>query len=148
MINTTSQNYNNHRKYYIAHHFIFYPILFLLIIADTICLFKFHHVRLLFGFIDVLLLMLGWESYMLRQHYSLGNQDRIIRLEMRLRYYQLTQKSFEPLEKQLTFSQIAALRFASDEELISLISTAIKDNLNGNEIKKSIRNWVADDMRV
>jgi len=85
---------------------------------------------------------------MLRQHYALGNQNRIVRLEMRLRYYQLTQKRFEPLEQQLSFNQIAALRFASDEELIELIRRAINESLSPKDIKKAIQNWTPDYMRV
>ena len=85
---------------------------------------------------------------MLRQHYALGNQNRIVRLEMRLRYYQLTGKRFEPLEQQLLFGQIAALRFASDEELLPLIDRTLKENLSAKQIKQSVVNWQADDMRV
>jgi len=85
---------------------------------------------------------------MLRQHYALGNQNRIVRLEMRLRYYQLTQKRFEPLEQQLSFSQIAALRFASDEELPDLVLRAVNESLSPNDIKKAIKNWTPDYMRV
>ena len=85
---------------------------------------------------------------MLRQHYALGNQNRIVRLEMRLRYYLLTQKRFEPLEEQLSFNQIAALRFASDEELPDLIRRTINESLSPKEIKKAIKNWTPDYMRV
>jgi hypothetical protein len=92
--------------------------------------------------------LIGWGSYMLRQHYALGNQNRIIRLELRLRYYQLTHERFEPLEQQLTFGQVAALRFAGDDELPSLVKTTLQNNLSSNDIKKSIKSWQADLMRV
>lgn len=85
---------------------------------------------------------------MMRQHYALGNQDRIIRLEFRLRYFQLTGKSFDTLEEKLRFSQIVALRFASDDELIILIQKTIDENLSSKDIKKSVKNWKADHMRV
>ncbi len=85
---------------------------------------------------------------MLRQHYALGNQNRIIRLEMRLRYYILTQKRFEEIEKQLSKGQVLALRFAPDEELPSLVEKAIRENLTPDQIKKSIRNWLPDHHRV
>ena len=86
-------------------------------------------------------------NYM-RMHYALKLQDRIIRLEMRMRYYRLTQKPFEVLEKRLSLQQLIALRFASDDELIDLISKAIKEELTPNEIKKSIKEWNPDYMRV
>ena len=85
---------------------------------------------------------------MLRQHYALDNQNRIVRLEMRLRYFQLTGKRFEPLEQQLSFGQIAALRFASDEELLPLTDRTLKENLSAKQIKQSVTNWQGDYMRV
>ncbi len=67
---------------------------------------------------------------------------------MRLRYYQLTQKRLEDIEPRLSFSQLAALRFASDEELPGLIEKTLHDGLSADMIKKSVTNWMPDDMRV
>ncbi len=92
--------------------------------------------------------ILGWLSFMLRQHYALTNQNRTVRLEMRLRYYQLTGKRLEPIEEQLSFGQLAALRFASDDELPALVQKALSEHMTADAIKRSIKNWVADDMRV
>lgn len=94
------------------------------------------------------LLLLIFIAYIMRQHYALVNQNRIVRLEMRFRYYVLTQKNFESYEKILSFGQIAALRFASDEELLGLLEKAINDKLSADEIKKAIKVWVPDNMRV
>ena len=85
---------------------------------------------------------------MMRQHYALLPQNRIIRLEMRLRYFQLYGKRFEPVEAKLRFGQIAALRFASDEELPLLLERTIQENLSARSIKKLISDWQADHMRV
>lgn len=85
---------------------------------------------------------------MLRQHYALGNQDRIIRLEFRLRYFELYSESSKETERRLTFEQIAALRFANDKEFKILLEKAIINKLPGNSIKRDIREWVADDMRL
>ena len=85
---------------------------------------------------------------MLRQHYALGNQNRIARLELRFRYYTITQKSFDDIEKQLSLSQLLALRFAPDEELVSLIERTLKEKLSPNEIKQAIKNWLPDYMRL
>jgi hypothetical protein len=63
---------------------------------------------------------------MMRQHYVLRNQDCIVRLELRLRYYILTQQRFEQLESKLSFSQLAALCSASDEEFIQLADRALR----------------------
>ena len=85
---------------------------------------------------------------MLRQHYALGNQDRIVRLEFRLRYFEIFKKSADAVEKQLSFSQIAALRFANDAEFIHLINLALNNRLSADEIKRSIKDWQPDNDRV
>ena len=85
---------------------------------------------------------------MLRQHYALGNQDRIVRLEFRLRYFELFGKPADSTEKLLSFSQIAALRFADDAEFKILLEKAVSQNMDAGEIKKAILNWQADNMRV
>lgn len=142
------QNYQNHVRLYPPHHLIFYPVLFLLIIASVWCIFHYPFQQLQYAFITAILVLIFWLSFMLRQHYALGNQNRIVRMEMRLRYYQLTQKRFETLEQQLSFSQIAALRFASDEELPELVRRTINESLSPKDIKQAIKNWTPDYMRV
>lgn len=142
------QNYKNHVRYYIPHHFIFYPVVSVLI---GLCLFfstKHKDQQLIWIMFVGVLFIIAWLSFMLRQHYALMNQDRIVRLELRFRYYVLTNQRLEPLEKKLTHQQLLALRFASDEELVELIHEAIDINLSPNEIKKSIKNWQPDYMRV
>lgn len=85
---------------------------------------------------------------MLRQHYALGNQNRIVRLEFRLRYFELFGKPSKQTEDKLSFGQIGALRFADDESFTVLLDRAIKENISGDEIKRAITNWQPDDMRV
>jgi len=104
-----------------------------------------HSVWALLALIFVLV---TWSSFMMRQHYALTIQNRVVRMEMRFRYYVLTQQRLELLEQQLSFGQIAALRFAADDELPALVKRTIAENLSPDVIKKSIQNWVADDMRV
>ena len=85
---------------------------------------------------------------MLRQHYALGNQNRIVRLEFRLRYYEIFGKSADEAEKKLSFSQIAALRFADANEFIHLINLALNNGLSADEIKRSIKDWQPYNDRV
>jgi hypothetical protein len=85
---------------------------------------------------------------MLRQHYALGNQDRIIRLEFRQRYFEIFGKRSDEVENKLTFNQIAALRFAFDDEFKILLEKALSENISGNELKKSITKWRPDHHRV
>jgi len=142
------QNYSNHAKYYTPHHFIFYPLILVFLIASITCIVKYPEEALLWAAVTGIMLLIGWLSFMMRQHYAITNQDRIIRLELRLRYYILTQQRLEPIEQQLRFGQLAALRFASDAELPALIQRAVKEQLSSSDIKKAIQNWEPDHMRV
>lgn len=72
-------------------------------------------------------------------------QDRAIRAEEGLRYFILTR---QPLSRQLTIGQIAALRFAPDEEVVQLIEKTLSENLSPNDIKKAIQKWRGDYHRV
>ena len=142
------QSYENHVRFYPPHHFVFYPVLMVLMGLSTYYIFKYEDQSLIWTFITLALFMLGYVAFMLRQHYALGNQNRIVRLELRFRYYVLTQQRLENVEDQLSEGQLFALRFASDEELPGLVQRAISENLSADAIKKSIKNWSPDHMRV
>jgi hypothetical protein len=75
-------------------------------------------------------------------------QNRVIRLEERLRYAAVLQPADQTTAAKLTLSQIIALRFASDAELPTLITRAAAENLTSKQIKESITTWRADDLRV
>ena len=143
-----TQNYKNHIRFYKPHHFVFYPVALILLCISIYEALKNNDQTLLWLMISALIVLIGSLSFMLRQHYALGNQNRIARLEVRFRYYRLTHKNFENIEHQLSLSQILALRFSSDEELIELIDRSINEKLSSNEIKKLIKKWVPDYMRA
>lgn len=142
------QDYAHHVRYYTPHHFVFYPIVLL---SAGVCTYFIYHppsegvVWLALG---GQFMLLSWLSFMMRQHYGLINQNRTVRLELRLRYYMLTQQRFETVEQQLSFKQIAALRFASDDEFVALTKRALHENLSPDQIKKAIKHWLPDTMRV
>jgi hypothetical protein len=142
------QNFQNHIRYYPAHHFIFYPLLLTALFASVVAYSHHPEQREVWIAIIAIFIFVGWSSFMMRQHYALGNQDRIIRLELRFRYYIITGKRLELLESNLSFGQLAALRFASDEELAALVERTLKENLSGRQIKNSIVHWLPDHMRV
>lgn len=143
-----NQSYKNHIRFYPPHHFVFYPLLIVLLGFALYFAFTDEALRRVWVFIAILLCLTGWLSFMLRQHYALNNQNRLVRLEMRFRYYVLTGERLELLESRLLFGQIAALRFAGDRELPSLLSKTLAEQLTPDEIKKAITDWQADHMRV
>lgn len=142
------QDATNYRKYYPPHHFIFLPLTIALMIVSATYINKYPEHSLEWIATTIVFFMILFLAVMVRQHYALGNQNRIVRLEMRLRYYELTQQRFEAVESKLEFSQLLALRFASDNELLPLIDRTLKENLSADTIKKSIVNWYPDYMRV
>lgn len=142
-----TQNYKNHIRFYTPHHFIFYPIILALIVASIYFAYTTND-TLLWSFIGLAFVMVFYLAFMLRQHYALTLQNRIVKLEMRYRYLALTGNRFENIENQLDDDQIFGLRFAPDEQLVVLVQKTINESLDGDEIKKSISNWKPDLERV
>ena len=141
------QNNKNHMRFNPLHHFLLIPLTMLLFVWSIIKLVNAQEdisTAIYFLIFSFALLI---SSFILR-FYATKNQDRTIRLEMRLRYFQITGKSFQKKEQQLSLSQIIALRFASDDELIELIERSIDEKLPAKEIKNSIKTWTPDHMRV
>jgi hypothetical protein len=144
----TKQNYKNHIRFYIPHHFIFLPMISIMMVGGLVNAFTSENKKLEWLLFSLLSFSILYLALMLRQHYALTNQNRIVRLEFRLRHFELFGKSASYIESQLTFDQIAALRFADDFEYKELLELALKEDLKGDEIKKRIKNWQADNMRV
>lgn len=143
-----TQNYKNHKKFYAPHHFIFLPLLLLLMIFGVSKIFSDEDNQLTWILFSVVIFMIAYLAIMLRQHYALGNQDRIIRLEFKQRYFEIFGERSDDVAEKLNFSQMSALRFAYDDEFKVLINRALNENISGDEIKKAIKNWRPDHNRV
>jgi hypothetical protein len=80
--------------------------------------------------------------------YIVRLQDRIIRLEMRLRLRELLPASRHADIARLSTSQLVALRFASDAELPALVDRALREQLTRDQIKRAVTDWQADNERT
>jgi len=139
-------------KYYPLHHFVVMPAALIMMLYAIRRYFSVagedSDISRLWFSVMVLAIIVFLGLYMLRQHYALMLQDRVARLEVRQRYFELTGKRFRSLEDQLTLKQILSLRLAGDEELPSLAEAAAQEKLAPKAIQDRIRDFQFDAMRV
>ena len=80
---------------------------------------------------------------------TLTVQNRVIRLEMRLRLRDLLAPALAARAGELSVSQLIGLRFAGDAELPALVERCLSGQLaNAEAVKKEIKNWQADWLRA
>ena len=82
------------------------------------------------------------------RQYPLKVQDRVIRLEERLRLQALAPAEWHAQIYRLNEDQLIALRFAADDEVVELAKQALEHNLTRKQIKERIKSWRADEWRV
>jgi len=146
------QNLKNYRKYYPLHHFIFYPVSLILLVFSVFEIFTFINVNenlvWVWTAISSVIILMIVLSFMLRQHYALGLQDRIIINEFKFRYFALSGNRLEDQTYHFSDSQIFALRFSDDQDLLDLINKTIENDWSSSQIKQNIKNWKADNRRI
>ena len=141
------QNYTNHRRYVPAYHYVLSSLLLIGLITSVINVLRHkpYHGGFLSSILIVLVFICAFLIMTLFRTFSLKAQDRAVRAEEGLRYFILTRK---PIDNRINIRQIAALRFAADDELIPLVERTIAENLSPDDIKKAIKNWKSDHHRV
>jgi len=141
------QNIANHTKYVPAFHFFAVPIL---ITNFVWSLFRLRALGLSFARIfGVLLAAALVVLVFLARLFALAVQDRVIRLEERLRYERVLPADLQSRSSELEIGQIVSLRFASDAELPALMRKVLDEKLlERKAIKKLIRNWKPDYLRA
>lgn len=139
------QTRQNHTRLHPPYHFFLVWVALITVILAIVTLIRAPGWASLWGV--VLAIAASLAVYLLRA-YPLKAQDRIIRLEERLRLALLLPETLRPRIGELTEGQLIALRFASDAELPGLAEKTLAGNLKPAEIKKSITNWRPDHFRI
>ena len=139
------QDFKNHARLYPPFHIFSFGFLILNLIAVIV-----HLVRH-FTLWNVWLLVLSivvFVPFLLIRIYALKVQDRVIRMEERLRLRELAPAEWIPQIERLSIDQFIGLRFASDGEVVALARQALEENLNRKQVKERIKVWRPDHWRV
>ena len=137
----TKQEYSNHRHLVPLYHILTFAAMLTLLVGSIYYFITNNDKSNLLSFLLVLLVLTIISVSFHCRSFALKAQDRAIRAEENLRYFILTGKR---LNQDLSLYQIIALRFASDEEFVSLTERAIEQNLKPDEIKRLVTNWRPD----
>lgn len=145
MPETKVQNYANHAKFDPPFHFFLAPIFLANLI---VCIVQAVRHPGLGSFWIVVVALAALVLVFKMRIYSLKVQDRVIRLEERLRLTQIMSEPSRSRIGELTEGQLIALRFASDAEVAGLATSALAGGQKAKEIKQSIKTWRPDHFRV
>lgn len=143
---TATQNYSNHVRWFPLFHFVITPLLLGGLIYLIVRLVQEPNwdraVWVVFAVVFILISLSARVQ-------ALRAQDRIIRLEERIRYRDLLEPGLAERAAELEPKTLIALRFASDAELPDLVSQVLDGKLvTSKEIKTAVTNWRADYLRV
>ena len=140
-----TQNLKNHARFDPLFHFLIFGIYLLNLVYAGVHVYRQHTISA--GWYLVLSILAIVPILKLRT-YPLKVQDRVIRLEERLRLQALAPQQWHAQIYQLSEDQLIGLRFASDDEVVELAKQALEQKLNRKQIKERIRSWRADDWRI
>lgn len=140
------QSYQKHARLLPGFHFFVIPVLLVNVLNEMRHLWMDPTRHFAFQVV-VAAALLG--AAFLSRIQALTVQDRVIRLEMRLRLRGVLPPDLQSNIDALTHRQLVALRFASDAELPELVREVLAGKLsNGKAIKMRIKNWQADWLRA
>ena len=145
MAGQTTQTYSNHTRLDPLFHLFLLPVAAINVLVAVWNLIR--NPGLGAGWFVVLALA-GTVAVLKIRSYALKAQDRVIRLEERLRLSQLLGDPLRGRIGELTEAQLIGLRFASDAELPALAGKALAMKMGQREIKRAILNWRADYFRI
>lgn len=140
------QTFQNHRKFVPLFHYVTAPILLGNVGLAGYTLVRAPGLATIWTLaVAVALLLAAFYARL----FALAAQDRVIRLEERMRMQQLLPEPLRARIPEFTRDQVIALRFASDAELPALAASVLQGNIRKrDDIKKMIKNWRTDDHQL
>jgi hypothetical protein len=142
----TAQSYKNHTKIIPIYHYFALPVA----AANAVTLL--YRAAVAPAWATIIAALMGVAlviMFLLARVFSLTVQDRVIRLEMRLRLRELLPADLQPRIGEFTRDQLVALRFAGDAELPLLARRVLDERLNDRRtIKQLVQQWQADHLRA
>src|SRR5580658_5963641 len=145
MSNSAPQSFKNHARFDPPFHLVLATVLVVNIVIVTTLLVKNFNIYTSWLLI---LSIAAWIPVLKIRLYPLKVQDRVIRLEERLRLQALAPAEWHAQIYRLTEDQLIGLRFASDDEVVELAKQALEHNLTRKQIKERIKSWRPDEWRV
>ena len=139
------QNLANHARFHPTYHMVLAPVFFLNLIVAIVVVIRVP--GWLAGWNVVMAIALVLLLILVRT-YPMKVQDRVIRLEERLRLTSLLPDALRGRVYELSEKQLIALRFAADKEVPALVQKTLTEHLKPIEIKQAIAEWRADTWRV
>jgi uncharacterized protein DUF6526 len=141
------QNFANHRRIVPLYHVGVFGILAINLIWRLIALMR-RGVSWE-AVLDLLVAAALVGLFFYTRIFALTVQDRIIRLEMRLRLREILPADLRGRIDELTPGQLVGLRFASDAEMADLVREVLTNNIRGREeIKRRVKSWIPDHLRA
>ena len=140
-----TQNFKNHAQIVPGFHYVILGLLVSVFIGSIVNLINSAHENVYSASLLVVLTIATILLAFFARGFALKAQDRAIRAEENFRHFIATGK---PMDSALTMGQIIALRFAGDDEFLTLSAKAVADKMSSKEIKMAIQNWKGDYNRV
>ena len=145
MADKTPQTFANHTRFDPPFHFFAFPIIALSIIVAIVHCYRRPS---WFSAWEVVFVIAVFVITFRTRTYAVKLQDRLIRLEERLRLTGLVSEPLRSRIGELTEAQLIGLRFASDAEIPALVQETLSKQLSRDDIKKAVKNWRPDYFRV
>jgi hypothetical protein len=146
MAQQTPQTYANHARFVPGYHFVAFLLVVVNLVFTVVQIVRGPSAATVMAALAAVALLLVW---LYARVFALSVQDRVIRLEMQLRFERVLPEDLRARAGELTRGQFVALRFAGDAELPALVRKVLDEKITDRkQIKLAVQGWQADHLRA